>query len=371
MKAVCFTIMLGCFMIGAMAWADNYTVIPMGDFDNVSGPEGYRGVGMQAGEFYFYSDSTGKSYTTQELGDYILTFGSGGYSQLEHKSGGIIYSLDNHRQRTFSQDLGDLDLTIGQGRIIGKGQQIGDYYYYQNPTQDSSLSRTLEAAKVRQEFHSPLDKSISPPDFLSPRPMSSPELEAHSVVHRDALDAQVSSGFRSVVHGDDMREHYNLTLTPSVAAEFERRNPSEDESADDLDHPKERRLPFLNSMRSREAQNKSQFPLTPQEKQKNAQLLRETLQTRQAARQTGISLSGHRAAWQSHRQGSGNGIFNEVNASEHPQEKDFNQEVESALPQGGTEDSSTEVSRMEVEQSSEDAQMQRIVDVLDSIVDGK
>ena len=45
------------FSIVGNAFAGNYTVTSIGNFDYVSGSDGYYGTGTQIGSFYYYNDN--------------------------------------------------------------------------------------------------------------------------------------------------------------------------------------------------------------------------------------------------------------------------------------------------------------------------
>jgi len=51
------SITLGVSMLLTSAFAENYTVTSMGNFDFIHGSNGYSGTGTRMGSFYFYNDN--------------------------------------------------------------------------------------------------------------------------------------------------------------------------------------------------------------------------------------------------------------------------------------------------------------------------
>ena len=52
-------ILFFCFLIGcpnSFCWSDDYSTQSIGNFDYVTGSDGYSGTGQQIEDFYYYSD---------------------------------------------------------------------------------------------------------------------------------------------------------------------------------------------------------------------------------------------------------------------------------------------------------------------------
>jgi hypothetical protein len=113
----------------AIVGGGSYTANSIGNFDYVSGSNGYSGTGQQIGDFYYYNDNAGGSYTTQSIGNFDYTRGSNGYSGTGQNIGNFYYYNDNTGLYT-GQSIGNFDYISGPNGYSGTGQKIGDFYYY-------------------------------------------------------------------------------------------------------------------------------------------------------------------------------------------------------------------------------------------------